>query len=104
MKRGKSFSLDQDVAICKARLNIIQDPFNVASKPQYNFWDHIYQNYVELTGDQNVRSQCLVQSRWKLIFGSCKKFHACLAQVEDKQSGLTESNNVRISDTFNFEF
>lgn len=96
MKRGKSFTLEQDVAICNARLNIFQDPFNVVSKPQYNFWDRIYQNYVELTGDQNVRSQCSVQSRWKLIFGSCKKIHDCLARVEDKQSGLTESNKVRI--------
>ncbi|CAL9010725.1 unnamed protein product [Prunus brigantina] len=103
MKRGKSFTLEQDVAICNARLNIFQDPFNVVSKPQYNFWDRIYQNYVELTGDQNVRSQCSVQSRWKSIFGSCKKFHDCLARVEDKQSGLTESNKVLRANMLYFE-
>ncbi|KAM1495966.1 hypothetical protein ACFXTO_030622 [Malus domestica] len=75
MTRGKSFTLDQDVAVCNARLSVSQDLLNI-------------------TGDQNERSRCSVQSRWKIILGSCNQFHECLTKIEQKQSGLTESNKV----------
>ncbi|KAM1807593.1 hypothetical protein ACFX11_030574 [Malus domestica] len=94
MTRGKSFTLDQDVAVCNAWLSVSQDLLNVVSQPKCISWDRIYQKYVEITGDQNERSRCSVQSRWKIILGSCNQFHECLTKIEEKQSGLMESNKV----------
>ncbi|XP_050135522.1 uncharacterized protein LOC126611336 [Malus sylvestris] len=94
MTRGKSFTLDQDVAVCNARLSVSLDPLTVVSQPKCISWDQVYQKYVEITGDQNERSRCSVQSRWKIILGSCNQFHECLTKIEEKQSGLTESNKV----------
>ncbi|XP_068304524.1 uncharacterized protein [Pyrus communis] len=96
MTRGKSFTLDQDVAVCNARLSVSQDLLNVVPQSKCISWDRIYQKYVEITGDQNERSRCSVQSRWKIILGSCNQFHECLTKIEEKQSGLTESNKHSI--------
>ncbi|KAA8539384.1 hypothetical protein F0562_026076 [Nyssa sinensis] len=94
-KRGKSFTADQDVAICHAWLSVIQDPIGGNLQSQNNFWNRVFQNYIDNVNDQNVRSQVSIQSRWGIIMKCCKKFRGCLTQIENRQqSDTTETNKV----------
>ena len=95
-KRGKSFTNSQDIAICNAWLAMIQDPIVGTLQRSDNFWGRVSENYAKNADDQSVRSSTSIQSRWGIIMRSCKKFHECLSQIENKQqNGMTKGDAVR---------
>ncbi|GAB2276421.1 hypothetical protein Dimus_039188 [Dionaea muscipula] len=100
-RREKSFTCEHDMAICDAYLSTTQDPTIGNSQSSGNFWNRIYQNYIESTSD-NARSQISIQSRWGMIMKCCNKFFGFLTQVENAhQSGMTEANVVSVLTFFN---
>ncbi|GAB2233223.1 hypothetical protein Droror1_Dr00002442 [Drosera rotundifolia] len=93
-RRGKSFTPEQDMAICYAYLNITQDLTIDNSQSSGHFWDRIYQHYIRSTSD-DARSQGSIKSRWGIIMKCCNKFLGFLTQVQNAhQSGMTDTNVV----------
>ncbi|KAK1563216.1 hypothetical protein Q3G72_024167 [Acer saccharum] len=94
-KRGKSFTNNQDVAICNAWLAITQDPVVGNLQTSHNFWDRVLENYTIHVNDQTVRTKTSIQSRWGTIMRSCNKYRGYLSQIENRQqSGMTEVDKV----------
>ncbi|KAH7861821.1 hypothetical protein Vadar_031321 [Vaccinium darrowii] len=90
--RGKSFTPEQDEAICRAYLCITEDPIIGNSQPRSQFWHRVLQEYEGKTNDDQ-RSESSVKSRWQIIQKCCNKFRGCLRSVEAlHQSGMTHQN------------
>ena len=98
--RGKSFTPEQDEAICRAYLCITEDPIIGNSQPRTQFWIRVLQEYCEKTNDDQ-RSEVSIKSRWQIIQRCCNKFRGCLRSVEAlHQSGMTHQNEVINSSFF----
>ncbi|PON33036.1 No apical meristem-associated, C-terminal domain containing protein [Parasponia andersonii] len=94
-KRGKSFTNNQDVAICNAWLAIVQDPVVGNLQTSNNFWDRVLEHYTKNANDESIRSRISIISRWGRIMRSCNKFRRHLTQIENRrQSGMTEAKMV----------
>ena len=78
IKRGKSFTIAEDMTLCKAWCHISEDPIVGNSQSYTHFWGRIYENYCSLQNDQS-RTQVFIQSRWGIIMKCSNKFHGCLA-------------------------
>lgn len=92
--RGKSFTPEQDEAICRAYLSITEDPIIGNSQPRSQFWVRVLQEYKEKTND-NQRPEACMKSRWQIIQRCCNKFRGCLKNIEAMhQSGVTRQNQV----------
>lgn len=50
-RRGKAFSNEQDVAICKAYLAILEDSIVGNSQASMEFWRKITEFYVQISND-----------------------------------------------------
>ncbi|GMP88924.1 hypothetical protein CsSME_00040729 [Camellia sinensis var. sinensis] len=88
-KRGKSFTIEEDMAICKSWCNISEDPI-VGMQSYAHFWGRIYENCCLLQNDQS-RTQVSIQSRWGIIMKCSNKFRECLAQVKNLHpSGISQ--------------
>ena len=93
--RGKSFTSEQDEAICRAYLSITEDPILSNSQRRSQFWSWVLEAYKIKTND-NQRSEASMKSRWQIIQKSCNKFRGCLRSIEAlHQSGVTHQNIVR---------
>ncbi|KAK3200011.1 hypothetical protein Dsin_023426 [Dipteronia sinensis] len=94
-KCRKSFTNNQDVAICNAWLAITQDPIVSNLLTSQNFWDRVLENYTIHANDQSLRTKTSIQSRSGTIMRSCNKFHGYLSQIENRQqSGMTGVDKV----------
>lgn len=92
--RGKSFSSEQDEAICRAFLSITEDPIIGNSQSRSHFWTRVLEEYKSKTND-SLRSESSMKSRWQIIQKSCNKFRGCLRSVQElHQSGITHQNEV----------
>ena len=92
--RGKSFTPEQDEAICKSYLSITEDPIVGSSQPRSQFWSRVLQEYKAKTNDES-RSEISIRSRWQIIQKYCNKFRGCLKNVESLNlSGITRQNEV----------
>ncbi|KAL3645651.1 hypothetical protein CASFOL_010831 [Castilleja foliolosa] len=95
--RGKSFTVDQDAAICNAYLCITQDPIVGNSQKKEKFWDRILAKYVELTNDSR-RSFASIKARWSTIQKACSKFSGILRQIKRQHhSGMTAQNEIDLA-------
>ena len=68
--RGKSFTSEQDEAICRAYLSVTEDPIVGNSQPRNQFWNRVLLGYVEKTSD-NQRTEASMKSRWQIIQKCC---------------------------------
>ena len=94
-KREKSFTTEEDVAICRAWWHITEDPIVGNSRSHTHFWGRIFENYCSLQNDHS-RTQVSISSRWGVIMKCCNKFHGYLAQVENLHpSGASQVDIVR---------
>ena len=99
-KRGKSFTSEEDVAICNSWACIGQDPIIGNSQQSDTFWARVTENYVITTGD-NSRTPASLRSRWNTIKGCCSKYRGWLTQVEHlHQSGVTQADQVSFLNFF----
>ncbi|KAH7857718.1 hypothetical protein Vadar_015836 [Vaccinium darrowii] len=90
--RGKSFTPEQDEAICRAYLCITEDPIIGNSQPRSQFWQRVLQQYQEKTNDVQ-RTEASIKARWQNIQKCCNKFRGCLRSIEAlNQSGMTHQN------------
>lgn len=91
--RGKSFSADQDRAICKAFLCISQDPTTGNNQKRERYWDRINAEYLKLTGDE--RSPSSIKARWAVIQKACNSYSGCLRKIQrQNQSGIAPHDEV----------
>ncbi|KAH0981441.1 hypothetical protein GBA52_008618 [Prunus armeniaca] len=72
-QKGTNYSIDEDVALCRAWIIISEDP--IIENCQSN-------QFIQFHPDaQEVRSSQSLKSRWTNISQMCNKFSKCLAQV-----------------------
>ena len=94
-KRGKSFTTEEDVAICRAWCHITEDPIVGNSQSHTHFLGRIFENFCSLQNDHS-RTQVSILSRWGVISKCCNKFLGYLAQVENLHpSGMSQVYIVR---------
>ena len=72
-KREKSFTIEEDVAICRAWCHITEDSIVGNSQSHAHFWERIFENYSSLQNDHS-RAQVSISSRWGVIMKCCNKF------------------------------
>ncbi|ONI14561.1 hypothetical protein PRUPE_4G287300 [Prunus persica] len=83
-QKGANYSIDEDVALCRAWIIISEDPIirNCQSIIQFHL------------DAQEVRSSKSLKSLWINISQMCNKFSECLTQVERlNKSGQNENDN-----------
>ncbi|KAI8547923.1 hypothetical protein RHMOL_Rhmol07G0233000 [Rhododendron molle] len=90
-----SFTSNEDVAICKAFLSVLEDLRRDGNlQSQTNLCNGIFQKFVASTKNES-RSQESVRSRWEKIMTRCFKFHAYLTRIRyEYQKGLSESQTA----------
>lgn len=97
MSRGKSFTQEQDEAICRAYLCITKDPLIGNSQPRSQFWIRVQQEYKGKI-DDNQRSEASIKARWQIIQKCCNKFRGCLRSVQaQRHSGMTYQNEFEMA-------
>ncbi|KAH7847647.1 hypothetical protein Vadar_028522 [Vaccinium darrowii] len=88
-----SYRSDEDVAICKAFVSVLEDLRNGNLKLQSDLCNGIFQKFVANRKNQEKRSQDSVQQRWEKIMARCFKYHSYLTQIRyESPKGVTESD------------
>jgi len=94
-----NFSIEEDILLVKAWINISTDPIQGTDQKGSKFWDRIWKKYHENKKEDTVeRSVHSLSNRWSTIQKFINKFCGYLAQVETKNpSGATEQDKVKMN-------
>jgi hypothetical protein len=94
-----NFSIEEDILLVKAWINISTDPIQGTDQKGSKFWDRIWKKYHENKKEDTVeRSVHSLSNRWSTIQKFTNKFCGYLAQVETKNpSGATEQDKVKMN-------
>ncbi|KAH7688505.1 Glutathione transferase protein [Dioscorea alata] len=96
-KRGGNFTLEEDLMIISAWLNISLDAVQGNEQKSKTYWQRVSQFFHEFKPKTcPSRSQNSLMNRWSAIQLATNKFCGCFAQIERlNQSGLTEKDKIR---------
>ena len=97
MPKRRVFTEDEDACICKAWVNISEDPVTGAGQKKDNFWARVHQKYVTIAEEEmevqatdhwSIRS---VQDRFTKLEKDVRRFNVYYAQIarEKDKSGWT---------------
>jgi hypothetical protein len=93
--RGVKFTVEEDLLLVSAWLNISMDPI-VGNQQKHNtYWDKIYEYFEKEKTSCISRTANSLMHRWSTIQLKTNKFCGCLAQIERRnESGLNEQDKV----------
>ena len=92
-QRGANFTVDEDIKLVSAWLNVSLDAVTSTDQKHTTFWDRIWSTFHD---DKKFnRSKDSLCSRWSTIQRETNKFCGYLAQMENRnESGKTEHDKV----------
>lgn len=84
--KGRNFSKEEDVQLCKSWLTISEDPITGTDQRASTFWESVVKDYstYQSHGD---RTLCSLQSRWGVINRGVSKFVGFLDKVSNVRGG-----------------
>ncbi|KAH7845974.1 hypothetical protein Vadar_008188 [Vaccinium darrowii] len=87
-----SYRSDEDVAICKAFVSVLEDLHDGNLKLQSDLVNGLFQKFVANRKNNERRSQESVRQRWEKIMIRCFKYHFYLTQIRyESPKGVTET-------------
>jgi hypothetical protein len=93
--RGVKFTVEEDLLLVSAWLNISMDPIVGNQQKRNTYWDNIYEYFEKERTSCISRSANSLMHRWSMIQVKTNKFCGFLAQVERRnESGLNEQDKV----------
>ena len=96
-KRGDNFSVDEDLLLISAWLNISMNVMHGANQRAGKFWKKIWQYFCENNTYGTTRFASSLSSRWGTINRETSKFTGFMAKVEARdKSGTTNEDKVYI--------
>ena len=94
-KRGSNFTIEEDLLLISAWLNISLDVVEGNEQKHKSYWGRIWEYFHKNKTFISERTPTSITSRWSTIQNSTEKFCGYLAQVESMhQSGLNEHDKV----------
>ena len=92
-QRGNNFTVDEDIKLVSAWLNVSLDVVTSTDQKHTIFWDRIWSTF---HNDKKFnRTKDSLNSRWSTIQRETNKLYGCLAQIENQnESGKTEHDKV----------
>ena len=92
-QRGINFTVDEDIKLVSAWLNVSLDAVTSINQKHTTFWERIWFTF---HNDKKFnRTRDSLNSRWSIIPRETNKFCGCLAQIENRnESGKTEHDKV----------
>ncbi|XP_050249138.1 glutathione S-transferase T3-like [Quercus robur] len=97
-QRGINFTIDEDIKLVSAWLNVSLDAVTSTDKKHTTFWERIWSTF---HNDKKFnRTKDSLNSRWSTIQKETNKFCGCLAQIENwNESGKTEHDKIEDAKT-----
>ncbi|KAK4603034.1 hypothetical protein RGQ29_011855 [Quercus rubra] len=88
-QRGINFTINEDIKLVSAWLNVSLDAVTSTDQKHTTFWERIWSTF---HNDKKFnRTKDSLNSRWSTIQRETNKFCGCLAQIENRnESGKTE--------------
>ncbi|XP_030950507.1 uncharacterized protein LOC115974340 isoform X2 [Quercus lobata] len=94
-KRGSNFTIEEDLLLISAWLNISLDVVEGNEQKHKSYWRRIWEYFHKNKTFISERTPTSITSRWSTIQNSTEKFCGYLAQVESMhQSGLNEHDKI----------
>ena len=92
-QRGINFTIDEDIKLVSAWLNVSLDVVTSTDQKHTTFWDRIWSTF---HNDKKFnRTKDSLNSQWSTIQRETNKFCGCLAQIENQnESGKIEHDKV----------
>ncbi|KAF4130696.1 putative SWIM-type domain-containing protein [Phytophthora infestans] len=94
MPNATPWSHEEDIRLCRAYTNIIEDGCISTDQDATHFWDRVHQTYSQLGEDSATKRKTgALQSLWAgLIRPDVALYASCVALVQDEaHSGWTDS-------------
>ncbi|XP_030949957.1 glutathione S-transferase T3-like [Quercus lobata] len=97
-QRGINFTIDEDIKLVSAWLNVSLDAVTSTDQKHTTFWERIWSTF---HNDKKFnRTKDSLNSRWSTIQRETNKFCGCLAQIENQnESGKTEYDKIEDAKT-----
>lgn len=98
--RGKNWMIGEDESLCRAWLDISQDPVVSTNQKAETLYAKIQQKYAEICRENNVatdpdlRGVKSIKSRWCFINKGASKFAGCLSQIKSRQQSGASPEDV----------
>ena len=92
-QRGNNFTIDEDIKLVSAWLNVSLDAMTLTDQKHTTFWNRIWSTF---HNDKKFnRTKDSLNSRWSTIQRETNKLYGCLAQIENQnESGKIEHDKV----------
>ena len=101
LQRGSNFTIQEDVLLVSAFLNVNQDAVQSTNQKRTTYWSRIWEYYHQWKTFTSERTVSSLTNRWSTIQLCTNKFCGCLAQIESKnESGKTNEDKVRLIKKF----
>ena len=93
--RGGKFTVEEDLLLVSAWLNISMDPIAGNQQKHNAFWEKIYEYFKKENTSCISRTANSLMHRWSTIQFKTNKFCGCLTQIERRnESDLNEQDKV----------
>ncbi|XP_030944537.1 glutathione S-transferase T3-like [Quercus lobata] len=95
---GSNFTIQEDVLLVSAFLNVNQDAMQSTNQKRTTYWSRIWEYYHQWKTFTSERKESSLTNRWSTIQLCTNKFCGCLAQIESKnESGKTNEDKQKSS-------
>ena len=100
-QRGINFSIEEDILLVSAFLNVNQDVVKSNNQKCQTYWMRIWEYYHKWKTFTSERTMGSLLNRWSAIQLSTNKFCGFLSQIESKnESGKTKEDKVNLIKKF----
>ncbi|KAI8545972.1 hypothetical protein RHMOL_Rhmol07G0079200 [Rhododendron molle] len=94
-QRGSNFTLEEDILLVSAWLNISSDAIQGNEQKHKTYWLRVWEYFHEHKNFISERSETSLMHRWSTIQLATNKFCACFAQIELRHhSGVPDKDQV----------
>ncbi|KAF7113705.1 hypothetical protein RHSIM_RhsimUnG0111600 [Rhododendron simsii] len=94
-QRGSNFTLEEDILLVSAWLNISLDAIQGNEQKHKTYWLRVWEYFHEHKNFISERSETSLMHRWSTIQLATNKFCACFAQIESRHhSGVPDKDQV----------
>ncbi|KAL5682550.1 hypothetical protein ACJX0J_008935, partial [Zea mays] len=92
-QRGKSFTKEEDRAICSAFLHVSTDPIVGTNQSAAGYYTRMHRHFMENIGVGSNRTKVSIENRWTTIQKAVNKFCGFFAAIERRnESGKNEQD------------
>lgn len=97
-KRSKNFSMQEDVLLVSAWVNVSMDAIQGADQSRSAYWNRICDFFHANKYFSSDRSQNSLMHRWSTIQECLNTFAGCVSRIENRpQSGANAEDKVKIN-------